>query len=278
MEGWNIHVPLTFLTDKGCLLKNKSLAATSYDLVSFNSAGRLVTSSKPLPDSRELDLTFDEWHQAWRRLLELIKSFLPAKFLMWETHYLFILNNDNRAELWPVYLAYDVKIRKRATQSTIDPSEFSIAIWNDLEARYTAKKVLSMVQSDLKRLPSSSHNHTPHINPTHNNPNPTQNSSFRNHSQTSLDDSKTGRCIFCGDRTRSHLSQNCPTSCYSNGSPCYLQKQEPSGVRQSSSGQRYCFSWNGPSGCILPLCWKGDHACTLCGSSTHNAQHCDAMP
>ena len=53
---------------------------------------------------------------------------------MWETHYLIILNNDNRAELWPVYLAYDVEIRKRATQSAIDPSEFSIAIWNDLKA------------------------------------------------------------------------------------------------------------------------------------------------
>ena len=110
----------------------------------------MVTSSKPLSDNGELELTFDEWHQAWRRLLDLIKSFLPAEFLMWETHYLFILNNDNRAELWPVYLAYDVEIRKRATQSLIDPSEISIAIWNDLEARYTAKKVFSMVQSDLK--------------------------------------------------------------------------------------------------------------------------------
>ena len=197
---------------------------------------------------------------------------------MWETHYLFILNNDNRAELWPVYLAYDVEIRKRATQSAIDPSEFSIAIWNDLEARYTAKKVLSMVQSDLKRLPSSSHNHTPHNTSIPNSSNPTQNSSFRNNSQTSLDDSKTGRCFFCGDRSKSHLPRNCPESCYSNGAPCFLQKKDSSGARQSSSGQRYCFAWNGPSGCTLPLCRRGDHTCTLCGSAAHNAQRCDIVP
>ena len=238
----------------------------------------MVTSSKPLPDNGELELTFDEWHQAWHRLLDLIKSFLPAEFLMWETHYLFILNNDNRAELWPVYLAYDVEIRKRATQSPIDPSEFSIAIWNDLEARYTAKKVFSMVQSDLKRLPSSSHNHFFQSNPPPITQNLTQNPSFRIQSQTSLDDPKTGRCIFCGDRSKSHLSRNCSATSYANGSPCYLQKQEPSGTRQSTSGQRYCFSWNGPSGCVLPICRKGDHACTLCGSSAHNAQRCNTIP
>ena len=241
-------------------------------------AGRMVTSSKPLPDNGELDLTFDEWHQAWRHLLDLIKSFLPAEFLMWETHYLFILNNDNRAELWPVYLAYDIEIRKRATQSPIDPSEFSIAIWNDLEARYTAKKVFSMVQSDLKRLSSSSHNHTPQIITHSTVQNTTHNPSFWNHIQTSLEDSKTGCCIFCGDRTKSHLSRNCPATSYANGSPCFLQKQEPSGIRQGSSGQRYYFAWNGPSGCTLPICRKGDHACTLCGSSNHNAQHCDSTP
>ena len=226
-EGWNIHVPLTFLTDKGCLLKNKPLAGAAQEVLSIDSAtGRIITTSKPLSDNGELDLTFDEWHQAWRRLLDLIKTFLPEEFLMWETHYLYILNNENRAELWPLYLAYDAEIRKRATQLSIDPSVFSIGIWNDLEVRYTAKKVLSLVQSDLRQLPDRSAVYAPNPQLPNNDRTVSQGSSFRNQ-QPSSDVSKTGRCIFCGDRSKTHLSRNCTASSYANGTPCHLCRQEP---------------------------------------------------
>jgi hypothetical protein len=145
-DGWNVHVPLTFLTDKGCLLKNKPTIAASYDLLSIDSiTGQIQTSAKPLSDAGELELTFDEWHQAWRRLLELIETYLPDELDMWKIHHSFILNRDNRAELWPLSLAYDADIRRRATQSSIDPSHFSIHIWNDLEQRYLADRVLAIV-------------------------------------------------------------------------------------------------------------------------------------
>ena len=116
--------------------------------------GRISTTNKSLSDDGELDLTFDEWHQAWRRLLELIKAHVTEELPSWQAHYSFILNNDNRAELWPLFLAYDVELRKRSTQSGLDPSQFSIGIWNDLEVRFTAKKVLALVQADLKTQPS----------------------------------------------------------------------------------------------------------------------------
>ena len=281
MEGWSSHVPLTYLTDKGCLLKNKSLLSASQDILSYDSAtGQVITTSKVLNDNGELDLTFDEWHQAWRRLLELIKAFLPQEFLAWEVHYLFILNNENRAESWPLFLAYDAEIRKRATQTGIDPSQFSIGIWNDLEARYTAKKVLSMVQADLKHNTDrvSGHNSA---NPSYPSRNPSQSSSFRTYPgmQHPLPDNpKSGRCIFCGDRSKEHTSRTCTANCYSNGSPCHLYKQEPNGPRISKSGKCYCYSWNGPTGCQQNPCRKGEHLCTLCGSTLHNAQLCDATP
>ena len=277
-DGWNIHVPLTFLTDKGCLLKDKPTAGASHEILTIDSAtGRIQTSSKPLSDHGELDLTFDEWHQVWRRLLDLIKTFLPAEFMMWEVHYSFILNNENQAEMWPLYLAYDAEIRRRATQLPIDPSVFAIGVWNDLEARYTAKKVLSMVQSDLKLFPSnpsSSHSDNPQKIPR----NPSQGSSFRNGHHSPPDGSKTGRCMFCGDRSKNHLSRNCTATCNTSGSPCFLHRLEPSGVRQSKSGKRYCYSWNGLSGCDKgPSCRRGEHWCTLCGSTSHSAQQCDTV-
>jgi hypothetical protein len=126
--------------------------AASHEILTVDSiTGQIQTTTASFSDNGELDLTFDEWHQAWCRLLDLIRSYFPDEFLMWEIHYSFILNNENRAELWPLYLAYDVEIRRRSTQQGIDPSKFLIGIWNDLEVRYTAKKVLSLVQSDLKQ-------------------------------------------------------------------------------------------------------------------------------
>ena len=95
MDGWVVHVPLTFLTDKGCLLKGKALTGSTQDILTFDSSsGQVTTTSKPLNEHGELDLTFDEWHQAWRRLLDLIRDYLPQEFPMWESHYSFILNKS----------------------------------------------------------------------------------------------------------------------------------------------------------------------------------------
>lgn len=270
-ERWTTHVPLNYLTDKGCLLKNKN---ATQDILSFDPiTGQVTTTSKTLNDSGELELTFDEWHQAWRRLLELIKSYLPEELLAWEVHYSFILNNENRAEMWPLYLAYDAEIRKRSTMSSIDPAQFSIGIWNDLEARYTAKKVLSLVQSDLRQFSDR-----PPGNQTSNTPrNPSSSSSFRNLRHPLPDNPRRGRCIFCGDRSKEHSSHACTAACYANGSPCHLSKQGATGPRTSKSGKRYCYAWNALSGCDQNPCPKGDHLCTLCGTPLHNAQRCDVV-
>jgi hypothetical protein len=270
-EGWINHVPLTYLTDKGCLLKNKPSAAASHEILTLDPVtGQIQTTTTPFSDDGELDLTFDEWHQAWRRLLDLIRTYVPDEFLMWEIHYSFIIDNENRAELWPLYLAYDVEIRKRSTQQGIDPSKFSIGIWNDLEVRYNAKKVYALVQADLKhQMVRASPG-----KPKPRNPN-SEGSSFRDH-QTAPDPSKTGRCIFCGDRSKLHLSRNCTASCNTSGSPCFVCKID--GRRQTKSGKRLCFAWNGPSGCDLrSSCTRGEHICTLCDGASHNAQQCDAV-
>ena len=64
-KGWNVHVPLTFLMDKGCLTKDKPTAGAAQEILTLDNTGCIQTSSKPLHDDGELDLTFDEWHQAW---------------------------------------------------------------------------------------------------------------------------------------------------------------------------------------------------------------------
>jgi hypothetical protein len=276
IDGWLVHVPLTFLTDKGCLLKDKPSAIGTQELLTIDSStGRIQTSSKPLSDFGELDLTFDEWHQAWRRLLDLIKTFVPKEFLLWEMHYLYILNIENRAELWPIYLAYDAEIRKKSIQQPIDPSVFSIGVWNDIEARHMAKKVYAMVQSNLNQSVGRTSSTQGDSN---NSRTPNQGSSFRSRQPSTSDNPKIGRCIFCGNRTKDHLPRNCTAACNTSGVPCHLHRVEPSGIRQSKSGKRYCYAWNGPTGCDKgPSCRRGEHWCTLCGSTSHSAQQCDAV-
>ena len=221
-DSWSSHVPLTYLTDKGCLFKDKSSSASSHDILTVDPmTGAIQTFSTSLSDDGELDLTFDEWHQAWRRSLDLIRTYFPDEFLMWETHYSFILNSENRADLWPLFLSYDAEMCKRTTRFPIDPSVFSISIWNDLELRCTTKKVLLLIQADLKH-------HVSRAPPDRHKPrNPGQSSSFR---RQSYSDSKTRHCIFCGDCTKSHISWNCTAACYPNGVPCHLHRVEPSGT------------------------------------------------
>ena len=140
--GWNVHVPLAYLMEKGCHLQDKPFTNTSHEVLTIdNSMGHILASSKPLSNEGELDLTFNEWHQVWWHLLDLIKVHLPDEFLMWEVHYSFILNNHNHAEMWPLYLAYDAKICKRAVQLLIDPSRTL------LFSTSTQKVVLSLIMS-----------------------------------------------------------------------------------------------------------------------------------
>jgi hypothetical protein len=175
-DSWNVHVPLTFLTDNGCLLKTKQVVSVSHNILSINnSTGQLFTNPKLLSDNRELDLTFDKWYQAWCRLLRLFKTFLPKEFPLWEVHYTFILDRENCSELWPLYLVYDAEIQRRATQLAIDPSVFSIGIWNDLESRYSTNRVLTLAQSNSRFQPPSNNNNSTHLR------NPSKGSSSQSH-------------------------------------------------------------------------------------------------
>ena len=198
--GWNVHVPLTYLTDKGCLLQDKSSTNTSDTIDGVNS--QISALVKSLPNNRELDLSFDEWHQAWHHLLDLIKTYLPDEFLMWEVHYAYILNNHNHAESWPLFLAYDAEIWKRAVQLPINPSQFSIGIWNSLESCYAAKRSICLFKLTygFNQIPRPLSYHAilckdlPSI-PNNNIPN--------------TDTSKPSQYIFCGDSSKSHSFRNC---------------------------------------------------------------------
>lgn len=210
---------------------------------------------------------------------------------MWHQHYSFILNKDNRAELWPLYLAYDTAIRQRCTQESVDPSQFHIALWNDLEVRYLTNKVTKDIYNELGLRPSNALNvqtrpmtnsntlrYQPYGNRFRDLPHRASNSRFPTREyQNPAIPRKTTRCMFCGDTSNTHFSRNCTATTRTNGMPCHLQKQSPNDLRCDRYGKTYCFSWNGRSGCKYGAnCKQGEHQCSLCGSKTHAAQSCAA--
>jgi hypothetical protein len=147
-SGWTVHVPLTHLTDKFCAYKKS--ATVFHDTLSIDeTSGQLVTSSKPLSDAGELDLTFEEWHQAWRRLLPLIKEFLPDDYDAWNSHFLTIRDKETLTDCWHLWLAYDTEIRRRSVHEGIDPAVHHISVWNDLEIRYMEDKIARRFRSEL---------------------------------------------------------------------------------------------------------------------------------
>ena len=102
-----------------------------------------------------------------------------------------------------------------------------MGIWNNLETRFTANKVLSLVQADLKlhtgasqapRESPRNHNHISSFWTTHD-----QANRFR-------------QCFICGDCSKDHTSCNCSATWNTSGSFCHLFKQGPSNKQQAKSG------------------------------------------
>ncbi|PPQ82672.1 hypothetical protein CVT25_009447 [Psilocybe cyanescens] len=141
--GWASHIPLTFLTDKFCAQKN----GVSVDMINNSlsvdpNSDQIITTSQSLPVKNETDLTFDEWHQAWRRLLKLIQQYIPQDYTYWEIHFCRIHDADSCSEHWPLWVAYDTEVRRRAVHEGIDPKQHHIGLWNELEVRYNQTQVV----------------------------------------------------------------------------------------------------------------------------------------
>jgi len=147
--GWKEHVPLIFLTNKHCSYKS-GLQVTSQDTISFDENGKIIMTPKTLPAKGKLNMTFEEWFQAWTRFLPLIQQYRPEEYELWVKHYLRILHHETQSEFWQLWLAYDVEVRRRSTCQDINPQEMHSHIWNDLELRYLEKKVEARVEAKME--------------------------------------------------------------------------------------------------------------------------------
>src|SRR6266446_664262 len=137
---WEVHIPLTYLTDRFCALQLATQSLLSDTLTVID--GQVMTKSKLLSPAGKLDMTFDEWHQAWQRLLKLIEQYHPEELTLWRTHYTSIMVKETRGEDWLLWLSYDTEVRRRSVTTGLDPSLFQKRLFDNLYVRYTEEKIL----------------------------------------------------------------------------------------------------------------------------------------
>src|SRR6266699_2318016 len=78
---WEVHIPLTYLTDKFCASQLATQSSLSDNLTVVD--GQVTTKSKLLSPAGKLDMTFDKWHQAWQCLLKLIEQYHLDELALW---------------------------------------------------------------------------------------------------------------------------------------------------------------------------------------------------
>ena len=117
--------------------------------------GQVMTKSKSLSPVGELKMSFDEWYQAWQRLLKIINQHHPNEFDLWRTHFTSIMLKETCAEDWPLWLAYDTEVRRRSITTALNPSQFQKRLFDNLYIHYSSTKILMQVQATTNSGPSS---------------------------------------------------------------------------------------------------------------------------
>ncbi|TFK19744.1 hypothetical protein FA15DRAFT_648017 [Coprinopsis marcescibilis] len=294
-SGWTSHVSLSLLTDANCLYSNASLSDPHENVVLNTSTGRVSTSAAPLSVEKEYSLSFDEWHQSWQRLHELIRDYVPNEREAWLVHYNRVLGSPTRSEHWPLWLAYDIEIRRRAVREGFNIACYHPDIWRDLELRYLkseSKNTTSRRDTTTEgpfrnnyttpyRYGSSSYQRREHSfrpYPSRREWNSERQFSNDRYYSNERHYGKPGRCIFCGDSSRSHASKECKATTNVKGHPCHLAIRNTGEPPRDNQGETYCFAWNGYTGCNRgQSCKFGKHWRSLCGDKSHSAQSCPSF-
>ncbi|KAJ7065800.1 hypothetical protein C8F01DRAFT_752504 [Mycena amicta] len=289
-EGWKIHFTLNYLTDATCSHSNSIAIKELDEILAFDATRGLVSISRELPIDPELKMTFAEWFQAWGRLLDLIRLYLPREASRWQRHYELILQQPNMSEKWELCLAYDSEVRRRSCSSPIDPGEFHLDIWNECESRWMAKSTLDKVRAEFTqlRLPAPNSSNPSSFAPAASSRSRASQSnqpysnarSFRDRIPASGSNTVSGsfRCFVCGSGALGHRAKWCDAENLISGRPTILRRAH-GGSRLDSDGNYYCYTFNGHDGCTGGnTCRNGKHWCTLCGGRDgHSAQKCRAV-
>jgi hypothetical protein len=88
-----VHIPLNLLTDAACADQGLDISSALSEFLHHDSVtGQMVSIEKSVSHMEELWITFAEWHEAWKQLLQLHKELRPEEYSYWLAHYKIISN------------------------------------------------------------------------------------------------------------------------------------------------------------------------------------------
>ncbi|CAE7229144.1 unnamed protein product [Rhizoctonia solani] len=202
-KGWKIPFSIAMLRDDYCLAsatrarKGKTITVGDEgDSLTLAASTESFDSSMP-----EDSLSYEQWVQAWRRLLALIRRYLSeALHLRWLKHYQYIDTRSDRSKYWKLWLRYDIAVRTATrADKRIDPASFQAQIFNDLLLQYTVDTSMSLAAQSQGT--SSTAKSGPRL---------TKPSSTATLPQTSQGPNANGLCFRCG--RESHAALTCSES------------------------------------------------------------------
>jgi hypothetical protein len=83
-----VHIPLNLLTDATCADQGADTSSALMEFVHHDTmTGQMVNIEKLVLHADKLRMLFTEWHEAWKRLLQLHKEHQPEEFHYWHAHY-----------------------------------------------------------------------------------------------------------------------------------------------------------------------------------------------
>ncbi|CEL52977.1 hypothetical protein RSOLAG1IB_06045 [Rhizoctonia solani AG-1 IB] len=270
-NGWLTSFSIAMLRDDYCaaIVSRPRKGRT----IAFGDEGEEVTFAATTesfdPTLPEDCMSYEQWIQAWRRLLHLIRLYLhETQGERWLIHHTFIDTRPNRAKQWKLWLRYDIAVRRASRSDTrIDPSAFQESIFHDLLPQYTIDTTLNAtaLANALPLTQGMSATQRPGTRLTK--------SSSSATSRPTKGTSMGGRCFRCGRDM--HTALSCSEPRQASGRDILIERGK--GNTWYLHGQPFCYKHNGAGGpCINTPCKNGPHACSLCGSDQHGAQSCQA--
>jgi hypothetical protein len=259
--------------------------------------GVLTDPQHPAAGPRESFLSETEYLEACRRWLQALELFHPDDFPIWKHLYnKHWFGSDVPLRSFEERKEYDILLRSTARPvGAGKPAWHYPNLWERAESIVAKRKADSMNSkthaletelADVKRLAtslaaaakasaaattSSSAAHSGDGDPSKRT---SSSQGFRGNRRE-----KASFCYVCGSNY--HTSYDCTETKKVVGSKgnVFVRREGSDWIIPGTSEdkKRFCYPWNLPGGCkTRRSCTRGQHVCSLCGSSAHGAPSCSA--
>jgi hypothetical protein len=273
--GWISHIPITYFVDE--FIDNVDEHHRLDEAYHLNPNGRWTrTGGDQLPDRNERGIQTVQWIRGWQRFLGALASISHPDTDRWRRHVQLILNQPTMTSEWPLWVLYDITLRRRSLREGVDPSVLQTDILAALRPEYERARANAYISSEIARLspmPDAIRARTSSGSATANPPRATQaahTSQPQAQNANTRTRGATNRCFLC--TSTDHLALACTATTAPGGGKLLAERTSPT-AEWTVNGKPFCYKFNGTKGCNMKSC-SNPHVCSICGSTGHCAQNC----